>query len=127
MKLYNPESRYEDPKTILQPGALPKGARIQWPDGETATIIQSFLGTRHLVRRSAVGGGEQEDTFDLSKFDGLLTNAEPARGPGRPTFGDEAMNQRNIRIHDSLWEKAGRIGNGNGSNGIRKALEAWSE
>ena len=79
MNKYNPAQRYEHTDTIGQPGALPKGAHIQWPDGEKATVVQSYLGTRHLVRRSAHGGGEQEDTFDLAKESDIRTDAKPAQ------------------------------------------------
>ncbi len=80
MNNYDPSIRYEDPRTIRQPGSLPPGSHIRWPDGERGTIVRCVnLATRHLVRRSAQGGGQQEDTFDLAKIPGLLTDAKPAK------------------------------------------------
>ena len=130
---YNPEWRYDDPRIALGPGQLPKGSRIKWPDGETALVVQCLdnLGnTRHLVRRSAVGGGEQEETLYLKKIDGLMTTATPIKPRGReggrnPINPDEPMQRHQIRINDSLWDKAVEIGDGNASNGIRQALEQW--
>lgn len=128
--LYNPEWKYDHPRIDLGRGQLPKGSRIRWPDGETALVVQHFAGgTRHLVRRSAVGGGEQEDTFNFAEIDGLETTAKPiiprGREGGRNPIGDELMMRRQITINDSLWNKAERVGDGNASDGIRRALEAY--
>lgn len=127
--LYNPEWRYDDPRIALDPGQLPKGSRIKWPDGETALIVQHFVnGTRHLIRRSATGGGEQEDTFVLEKIDGLMTTAIPivprGRNGGRPSLDVE---RRSITITPELWQKAEQIGGGNASEGIRQALGAHND
>lgn len=79
MNKYNPNTLYVDKKVIRQPGSLPPGTHIQWPDGERGTVVRSInLSTRHLIRRSAEGGGECEDSFDLAKINGLKTDAKPA-------------------------------------------------
>lgn len=76
MNKYNPKAKYFQGG---QPGALPNGTHIQWPDGEKGTIDQSYLGTRHLVRRGAVGGGVKQDTFDLAKEEGLKVSIKPVQ------------------------------------------------
>lgn len=46
-------------------------------------------------------------------------------GAGRPRKESEPQKRRNISLSDRLAEKAKQIGNGNISDGIRKALEAF--
>lgn len=127
--LYNPEWRYEHEDVQALPGMLPGGTRIRWIDGETATVVRAF-GVAHLVRRSAVGGGVQEDMFDLAKIDGLMTTATPiiprGRYGGRNPIGDEPMERHNIMISADLWRKAAELGDGNASEGVRLALESAS-
>lgn len=80
MNNYNPNTRYDDPKVIRQPGSLPPGTHIQWPDGERGTVVKCVnLATRHLIRRSVRGGGECEDSFDLATIKNLKTDATPAK------------------------------------------------
>ena len=47
------------------------------------------------------------------------------RRPGRPA-ATEPSHRRNIFLADRLAEKAKKIGDGNVSDGIRRALESWS-
>ncbi len=126
MKKYNPKARYDHGGVPGQPGALPKGAHIRWPDGERGTVEQSYLGTRHLILRNAFGGGgQQQDSFDLAKFEGLQTDAKAiprGRNGSRPQMADEPAKRRNISITDTDYAYAVSIGNG-ASDGIRVALE----
>ena len=46
------------------------------------------------------------------------------KGPGRPRFEAERQRKRNIALSDRLAEKARRLGDGNVSEGIRRAIEA---
>jgi len=46
-------------------------------------------------------------------------------GGRNPIVPDEPMRRHQIRINDSLWNKATTIGDGNVSDGIRQALDAW--
>ena len=45
---------------------------------------------------------------------------------GRPRFESEQQKRRNITLSDRLAEKAIKIGKGNISEGIRKALDEYS-
>ena len=49
----------------------------------------------------------------------------PRDGAGRPRFEAEEQKRRNISLSDRLAAKAKEIGNGNISEGIRKAIEAF--
>jgi hypothetical protein len=49
------------------------------------------------------------------------------RNGGRDPIGDEPMKASTVRLPDELWQKAKEIGNGNASDGIRKALAAWRQ
>ena len=49
----------------------------------------------------------------------------PKEGAGRPRLEAEEQKRRNISLSDRLAEKAKEIGNGNVSEGIRKALESF--
>jgi len=51
----------------------------------------------------------------------------PREGAGRPRFEAEEQKRRNISLSDRLAAMAREIGNGNISEGIRKALEAFEE
>ena len=51
----------------------------------------------------------------------------PREGAGRPRLEKEEQNRRNITISNRLAEKAYKIGCGNVSEGIRKALDEYSE
>jgi hypothetical protein len=46
-------------------------------------------------------------------------------GAGRPRIEKGTQSRRNITLSDRLVKKAKRIGNGNISEGIRKALDAY--
>jgi hypothetical protein len=48
-------------------------------------------------------------------------------GAGRPRMEKQKQMRRNIMISDRLIEKAKKIGEGNISDGIRKALEVFGE
>ena len=49
----------------------------------------------------------------------------PREGAGRPRIEKGDQKRRNISLSDRLAEKAKKIGNGNISEGIRKALDAF--
>lgn len=49
------------------------------------------------------------------------------RNGGRPQIADEPQRRHNITISDSLWQRAEQIGDGNASDGIRRALEVYSD
>ena len=49
----------------------------------------------------------------------------PREGAGRPRQEAGTQNRANIMLSDRLKEKAKSIGEGNISDGIRKALEAY--
>ncbi len=49
----------------------------------------------------------------------------PREGAGRPRFEVKEQKRRNISLSDRLAERAKEIGNGNISEGIRKAIEAF--
>ena len=46
-------------------------------------------------------------------------------GAGRPRMENGAQKRRNITLSDRLTKKAKKIGKGNISDGIRRALEAY--
>jgi hypothetical protein len=46
-------------------------------------------------------------------------------GAGRPRMEKGTQSRRNITLSDRLAKKAKRIGNGNISEGIRRALETY--
>lgn len=50
----------------------------------------------------------------------------PREGAGRPRKEAEPQKRRNISLSDRLAEKAKKIGNGNISEGIRKALDEYA-
>jgi hypothetical protein len=54
------------------------------------------------------------------------TRGGPREGAGRPRKEPGAQKRRNITLSDRLSVKAKMIGCGNISEGIRKALEAFS-
>lgn len=58
---------------------------------------------------------------ELAEKDGALM-IRVVDGPGRPSLDVE---RHNITITRALWQKADLIGEGNASDGIRKALEAY--
>lgn len=47
------------------------------------------------------------------------------KGAGRPRLERQKQTRRNITLSDRRTEKAKKIGNGNVSEGIRKALDAF--
>lgn len=49
----------------------------------------------------------------------------PREGAGRPRFETEEQKRRNISLSDRLAARAREIGNGNISDGIRKAIDAF--
>lgn len=49
----------------------------------------------------------------------------PREGAGRPRQEEGTQKRTNITISDRLKQKAKNIGDGNISNGIRKALESY--
>ncbi len=53
------------------------------------------------------------------------TAGGPREGAGRPRMEKGKQTRRNITISDRLAERAKQIGNGNISDGIRKAIEAY--
>ncbi len=55
------------------------------------------------------------------------TAGGPREGAGRPRMEKQKQTRRNIMLSDRLIEKAKKIGDGNISDGIRKALEAFGE
>ncbi len=55
------------------------------------------------------------------------TRGGPREGAGRPRQEEGIQKRRNISLSDRLTEKAKNIGEGNVSDGIRKAIEAYRE
>jgi hypothetical protein len=51
----------------------------------------------------------------------------PREGAGRPRIEKGKQTRRNIMLSDRLIAKAQKIGDGNISEGIRRALEAFKE
>jgi hypothetical protein len=51
----------------------------------------------------------------------------PREGAGRPRMEKGKQTRRNIMLSDRLISKAQKIGDGNISEGIRRALEAFEE
>lgn len=51
----------------------------------------------------------------------------PREGAGRPRIEKAEQKRRNITLSDRLAKKAKKIGNGNISEGIRKALDEYAE
>ena len=49
----------------------------------------------------------------------------PRKGAGRPRYEAEEQKRRNITLSNRLAEKAKKIGGGNISEGIRKALDGY--
>jgi post-segregation antitoxin (ccd killing protein) len=50
----------------------------------------------------------------------------PREGAGRPRLEKDEQKRRNITLSDRLAEKARKIGGGNISEGIRKALDEYT-
>ena len=50
----------------------------------------------------------------------------PREGAGRPRFEPDEQKRRNISLSDRYMEMARKLGNGNATAGIRKALEMAS-
>ncbi len=59
--------------------------------------------------------------------DGLAGKPPRGLGPGRPMMESEPQKRRNISLSEAHAKKAQRIGNGTISDGIRRALEAYSK
>ena len=58
--------------------------------------------------------------------DGFAGKAPEGLGPGRPMMEVEPQKRRNISLSDAHAEKAERIGDGNISEGIRRAIDSYS-
>lgn len=54
------------------------------------------------------------------------TRGGPREGAGRPRLEAEPQRRHNIMLSDAVADKARKLGNGNLSAGIRKALEEYA-
>lgn len=56
-----------------------------------------------------------------------MSKNDTKRPPGRPRFGADAMKRHNVMLDAKTIEKARRLGNGELSAGIRRAVKEARE